>query len=469
MISERIDGEWQEPIFITDLNNTAEEKDAYFTQDESRLYFSSFFDEPMGRCRTYYSDYTGGSWSEIVEFNVGFDMSYNVGNLTFRPDNKYLLFRAHGAGIPLNTEIWFAGMEDNGPGDPILLGRPVDSGNHEGDYRLSSDGRTVMFTAKNRPGGHGGWDIWQSTCDFDISDTDSDLMPDIWEDTYWCVDSAVADSSDNPDGDVLTNLEEYQNGTDPCVSTECSDGLDNDSDGFIDWPDDPECDSFSDDSEFNFAMSFDGVDDYVQISDSSDFYLNNTATIELWVKVNECEEVTLVGKHKIGDEDKTLWLNADCSFSSYFFNVMFPNRLGSPSPLALFTWVHLATVYDGSSVILYQNGENVASRNISGDVLDSNGFVNIARREWTFGAFDYFNGLIEEIRWWNVARTQQEIQDNMYQQLNGDEPGLMGYWNFNEGSGQEAFDGSGNGNDGMLGNSVDPDSADPVYVADTPF
>ena len=51
---------------------------------------------------------------------------------------------------------------------------------------------------------------------------------------------------------------------------------------------------------------------------------------------------------------------------------------------------------------------------------------------------------------WNVARTQEQIQANMNNELNGNEFGLVGYWNFNEGEGTTLTELSGNGNDGAI-------------------
>ncbi len=56
-------------------------------------------------------------------------------------------------------------------------------------------------------------------------DTDGDGMPDAWEDTYACVDSAVGDSVQDVDGDGLKNLAEYGAGTDPCNPDTDGDGV----------------------------------------------------------------------------------------------------------------------------------------------------------------------------------------------------------------------------------------------------
>jgi hypothetical protein len=73
--------------------------------------------------------------------------------------------------------------------------------------------------------------------------------------------------------------------------------------------------------------------------------------------------------------------------------------------------------------------------------------------------------VIDGIQLWNRALTQDEVRHYMYRAPRGDEPGLVGYWNFNEGSGQVVHDGSGHGADGMLGQSSAADATDPRWVA----
>ena len=55
--------------------------------------------------------------------------------------------------------------------------------------------------------------------------------------------------------------------------------------------------------------------------------------------------------------------------------------------------------------------------------------------------------MLDEIRIWNRARTHKEIRSTMDAPLTGDEPGLAGYWNFDDGT---ARDLSPNKNHGAL-------------------
>src|SRR6185295_7064990 len=61
-----------------------------------------------------------------------------------------------------------------------------------------------------------------------------------------------------------------------------------------------------------------------------------------------------------------------------------------------------------------------------------------------------FNGWIDEFRIWNVARIQKQIQSYMKRNLRGNETGLLGYWDFNEGTGTTVNDKSGHGFNGLM-------------------
>ena len=64
-----------------------------------------------------------------------------------------------------------------------------------------------------------------------------------------------------------------------------------------------------------------------------------------------------------------------------------------------------------------------------------------------------WNGGIDEVRVWNVARTQTEILDYMYSSLMGNETGLAGYWNFDD---RSVNDQTGHGNNGVLQGAQPP-------------
>ena len=113
------------------------------------------------------------------------------------------------------------------------------------------------------------------------------------------------------------------------------------------------------------------------------------------------------------------------------------------------TWAHLAFTYSANAQIfqLFANGVQVFSTAGTGEIGDAysthNYFKIGGRRE---EAAQYFDGLIDEVRLWNIIRTESEIQAAMNTSLQGNESGLAGYWNFED----SAKDLSPNGNDGTL-------------------
>ena len=46
---------------------------------------------------------------------------------------------------------------------------------------------------------------------------------------------------------------------------------------------------------------------------------------------------------------------------------------------------------------------------------------------------NYYAGLLDEVRFWNVSRSQSDIQSTMNVPLSGTETGLVDYFNFNQG------------------------------------
>lgn len=113
-------------------------------------------------------------------------------------------------------------------------------------------------------------------------------------------------------------------------------------------------------------------------------------------------------------------------------------------------WYYIVGVDNGITTSIFLNGievDNITSIPIPNSTHD----LSIgARNNDGLGWEDFFEGNIDEIAIWDYALTQQEIQENMYNELTGNETGLVGYWNFNEGVGNTLFDQTSNGNDGTI-------------------
>ncbi len=77
----------------------------------------------------------------------------------------------------------------------------------------------------------------------------------------------------------------------------------------------------------------------------------------------------------------------------------------------------------------------------------------------------FFAGLVDEPAMWNVALSDTQIADVFSVGIDPLSTGLVGYWAFDEGTGQAVADLSQAGNDGFLGETTEVDSADPLWEA----
>ncbi len=124
-------------------------------------------------------------------------------------------------------------------------------------------------------------------------------------------------------------------------------------------------------------------------------------------------------------------------------------------------WYHVACTYDYETRIVrvYLDGKVQSEGKELGTAT---GGINLAQRALGEAeAYQFFigksyndyrplQGKIAEARVWNVARTPEQIWENMYRIENPqDDPTLIGYWKFNEGKGNTIKDHSQYGNDGV--------------------
>ncbi len=125
---------------------------------------------------------------------------------------------------------------------------------------------------------------------------------------------------------------------------------------------------------------------------------------------------------------------------------------------------HVALVYDGSSLKLYRNGFLMSQTPATGNLITNNWPVTFGENAYQLAVSptvsNIFKGVINNIRIWNVARTQAEIRDNMSILLPNPttQVGLMGYYifdNLNNKQGNTAFNVSLRGNVAI--NAINPD------------
>lgn len=192
-------------------------------------------------------------------------------------------------------------------------------------------------------------------------------------------------------------------------------------------------------------LTFDGVDDYVEIPANATLDVIDNFTIEAWIKPE------VLGKRII---DKNIGGQSEgFTFDTYPQNLRFINKgiaFTSRTPLKTGTWQHVAVTFkhEANGAKLYINGavDNTATPSRVGTVTKLP--VRLGSQADALG--NLFKGEMAEVRIWNRVRSPEEIQASMNQRLAGDEEGLIGYWPLNEGTGTTAEDNTGNCNAGMI-------------------
>ena len=261
---------------------------------------------------------------------------------------------------------------------------------------------------------------------------------------YWPFDegtgSSTADKSANANNGTLTNM----------------DGAD--------WI------AVRDGGTFGQALDFDGIEDYVTVGNAASldaYATSDEITYEYWIypRSSAAGQDFLAKRDGANVGGFTVETSSGNLVNHYLYltspsgsnNGNWPYLQTSFEPNA---WNHFALTYkDGDGLRLYKNGSLVGWMGVTGDLNATTGSFTIGSNS---NAASFTDGLIDEVRLWSVARTQAEVQQSMNLSLNGNESGLIGYWDFDDGSGTTAADGTSNNNDGTLTNMDDADWTSPL-------
>ncbi|MFC1738672.1 LamG-like jellyroll fold domain-containing protein [Planctomycetota bacterium] len=220
------------------------------------------------------------------------------------------------------------------------------------------------------------------------------------------------------------------------------------------------------------SLEFDGVDDFVDLGDSSSLKPDLPLTLSAWIKLDSSGSRQYV--ISLDDQSSNyygVWMqvqpdgNVNISYGDGGDRELVHRRTKNGTTiLSTNDWHHVAAVVRGPvDMDIYINGQNdggTYSGTGGGLQYSFSGNSNIGTRLDLLNAFD---GIIDEVGLYDRALTEQEIEQIIYSGVFAD-PNLLGYWAFEEGEGQVASDSSGNDNDGQLGSTPDADDNDPVWV-----
>ncbi len=204
----------------------------------------------------------------------------------------------------------------------------------------------------------------------------------------------------------------------------------------------------------NYALQFDGVNDYVNVGNSTNLNLTDNFEIALWLKASSTQLGHLIGR--VGTNGDILWqimvetgARAGAVVATLYDGTLVSD-IHSDVPITDNKWQHVIWTRSGDQQTILVDGVNKTQI----DHLDPGiGNVNDTTNVYIGGDVEsggfYFSGAIDQI----VVKIDGAIR---------------GVWGFDAGSGATAADESGFGNTGTISGATWTDGAPPLVVASQP-
>jgi hypothetical protein len=208
-----------------------------------------------------------------------------------------------------------------------------------------------------------------------------------------------------------------------------------------DWPNDYSNNSGSikvDYSGINLTpkvMKFDGDKDYIALPEMNIDY-SGGFTVEAWVWFDSFKTYSRILELGNDAQQDSILFHAGQNKNDVHVDVRLVSKqyqIQVSSVLETGKWTHLVATIDTSGmVILYKNGQPLGNQQLAlpASVKWTKNAIGASVGGW--GPTRDFHGKMADVRIWNKARTQAEIQADMSKRLTGQEPALVGYWPLNE-------------------------------------
>lgn len=212
-----------------------------------------------------------------------------------------------------------------------------------------------------------------------------------------------------------------------------------------------------------YALDFNGSSDYVDLGQTPELKVPLPLTVMAWVNVTE--EGLTKNNHLLRIGGGGLGFKISPLGNDIFFGSASGSRRKRGNTfLEASRWYHIAGVIRGpDDMDIYVNAVDDGgsySGTGEGPVVYGDDISTIGSNAG--GQFGFFNGMMDDMRLYDEALSQEEVEIAMFGGDTAAEP--IGHWKFDEGDGQDVADSSANGHDGTLGSTSGDDDNDPEWV-----
>ena len=183
-------------------------------------------------------------------------------------------------------------------------------------------------------------------------------------------------------------------------------------------------------SATNRVLELDGKGSYVELPPNI-FNDLTEATVEGWVM---WDRIGMWSRfYGYGDEYHSLSIvNRENSTDLRFQLNPDEHEVLVPGVMQTNRWIHLAAVSGSRGMQFFVNGVLFGTNSFTGSFKSTGSGLShfLGKSEWGSASDDLFVGKMDEVRVWRVARTADQIRENLFRTMSGNEPELVALWNF---------------------------------------
>lgn len=198
------------------------------------------------------------------------------------------------------------------------------------------------------------------------------------------------------------------------------------------------------------SLLLNGVSNFVNVPDNSYLDFKDSLSIEFWLNPTDTSLGVILSKGICQNDNYGYYVSVDTGKVIFQWNPNgscqgnIANYAITDNPVIVpFQCTHVGIVFDTSSTSIYINGvavptsvfkpNNTPIHNSSEPLR-----IGVYRKVNPVGFAAHYAGELDEVRMWNYKLSSTEINNRMNTNLNGNEPGLVAYYDMEE-------PGSGNG------------------------